>query len=152
MKTKRFLGILLLAGIVILAMGCHNDSTDYPVLYGTLSNGVTQVWYEEGVTEAQCATAFTTLNALLAGGNLNSVQKDNFPIKITKVNVKSTGTAISHSGTTLIIAFNSSEVEIAVFFVMNDILAHLQPTNAIYLAQGHATAAGHALAAAAKIA
>ena len=47
MKAKRFLGILLLAGIVILAIGCNNGSTDTTYNIGDTGPGGGKVFYDK---------------------------------------------------------------------------------------------------------
>jgi len=124
MKTKRFLGIVVLAGIVILAMGCKNKTNSevekpdghfqgIPV-YGNMS-----------------ATSLTTLNTWFTG-LLDDLARKKFKDGITRINIVSGSTA-SVDGNTL----NLGEIATGgtIGSALADIVAHhLYPSNGVYLA------------------
>jgi hypothetical protein len=138
MKTKRFLGIVVLAGIVILAMGCKNKTNSEVEIPATLSNGVTKV-YADGVTLEQRDTAVATLNTMYS--TFNEIQAPAFDTKAKVFIIKPSGTAISHSGTNLTIPYDAPPAQIGPYLLSNDFLSLLYPSNGVYLAYQQITVA-----------
>ena len=117
-QTKRFLGILILA-TVMLAMSCDNGSTDGPdghfqgiPVYGNMAAAsltLLQEWYDAR----------------------DGLQKDKFKAGITRINIVG-GSDATVSESTLTLGASAGLIQIIP--TLAPIVAQLQPSNGVYLA------------------
>ena len=135
MKNKSTIfKIAIMLGIAILvfaAVSCNDPKPTTPT-QRTMSNGITVVKGDAGITQKQLDDMVEVMESIY--GDMPGGMKSNFDNNVQTVQTKANGTAISHSGTTLTVAANSTDTAIATYLVTNGILASYQLQNDFRLA------------------
>ena len=114
--------IAIMLGIAVLvfaAVSCNDPKPTTPT-QKTMSNG-TVVKGDAGITQKQLDDMLAILEFVYNDG-LNGAEQNNFDANVTTVQVKANGTAVSHSGTTLTVAVNSTGLAIFTYLDVNSLV------------------------------
>ena len=114
--------IAIMLGIAIFAftaVSCNDPKPTTPT-QRTMSNGITIVKGDAGITQKQLDDMVAILNTMYEA--FSPTMKTNFDTNVETAHIKANDTAINHSGKTLTIAANSTGGSIYTYLSSNSLV------------------------------